>query len=176
MLANEIYIRFTSKVEAFGADECWLDVTNSKELFGEGVEIANKIRETVKAETGLTVSCGVSFNKVFAKLASDKADADAVFEITKDNYKQILYDLPCNDLMGIGKKTYPKLRNYNIKTIGDLAKADPLLMKRNFGKVGLKMITDAKGEDNEPVREYVESRVKCKHRTWHDGDKGHSDL
>ncbi|MCL2371004.1 MAG: DNA polymerase IV [Firmicutes bacterium] len=157
-LANEIYIRYTSKVEAYGADECWLDVTNSKKLFGSGKEIADDIRKIIKQELGLTVSCGVSFNKIFAKLASDMADPDATLEITKDNFKEKLYNLPCDKLMGIGRKTYPKLLDYNIRTIGDLALANPIMMKRNFGINGLKMIQFAKGEDNEPVREYVESR------------------
>ena len=86
-----IYYRFTNQVESFGIDECWLDVTHSQKLFGDGMQIAERIRQTVKDELGLTISVGVSFNKTYAKLGSDLAEPDAVMAITLENYQQLIY-------------------------------------------------------------------------------------
>ena len=101
----EIYQRYTDMVEPFGIDECWLDVTGSTVLFGSGEEIANKIRKTVKKELGLTISVGVSFNKVFAKLGSDMKKPDAVTVISRENFKEKVWPLPVSDLLFVGAKT-----------------------------------------------------------------------
>ena len=106
---NDIYARYTDMIEPFGIDESWLDVTASQRLFGNGFAIADRIRNEVKREIGITVSIGVSFNKVFAKLGSDYKKPDAITIIGKDNYKQIVYPLPASDLLYVGKRTAQEL-------------------------------------------------------------------
>jgi len=155
----DIYVRFTDRVEAFGNDECWLDVTGSRKLFGTGLEIAGKIRETVKAETGLTVSIGVSFNKVFAKMGSDLKKPDAVMAVTLENFKKIIWPMPCADMPGIGRKTAERLFKYGIKTIGEVAAADEKTLKDLFGVNGPRLKLAAQGLDGEPVRLYNEKRA-----------------
>ncbi len=154
----EIYTRFTSQVEPFGPDECWLDVTASTNLFGTGRQIADKIRETVKSETGLTLSAGVSFNKVFAKMASDLRKPDATTVITRVNYRKILWTLPVSDMLMVGRRTTVKLNKLNIFTVGDLANASRAMLKSHFGIIGEKLHDYANGDDVEPVREYVQGR------------------
>ena len=117
-LAKEIYMQYTDMVESFGLDECWLDVTGSRRLFGSGREIAEEIRARVKDELGLTVSIGVSFNKIFAKLGSDYKKPDAVTEFTRENFKELVWPLPAADLLFVGKSTQEALRKYGIYTIG----------------------------------------------------------
>lgn len=121
---KEIYLSYTSEVESFGLDECWLDVTGSGKLFGTGPEIAESIRSRVKSETGLTVSIGVSFNKIFAKLGSDLKKPDAITVIDRNNYKNIVWKLNVGEMLYIGRATLERLRTLGIKTIGDLANAD----------------------------------------------------
>ncbi len=150
-----LYNDFTDMVEPFGADECWLDVTGSQKLFGSGEQIADKIRERVKAESGLTCSVGVSFNKVFAKLGSDLKKPDATTVISRENFKQKIWGLKADEMLMIGRRTYAELIKLNIITIGDLAKADAATLKSRFGINGLRMKAYANGEDMEPVREAV---------------------
>ncbi len=154
----ELYNDFTDMVEPFGADECWLDVTGSQRLFGNGETIANKIRERVKRESGLTCSVGVSFNKVFAKLGSDLKKPDATTVVTRENFKEKLWGLKASEMLMVGRKTFDKLQKLNITTIGDLARADGKMLKNNFGVNGLMLKRYASGEDNEPVREAVKAR------------------
>ena len=148
---RKIYERFTDHIEPFGIDECWLDVTDSQKLFGTGEEIANKIRETVKEEIGITVSVGVSFNKVFAKLGSDLKKPDAVTVITQDNFKQKLWDLPVEDLLFIGRSTKNKLNGIGVHTIGELATTDRAILKRLLGVWGETFYRYANGLDLSPV-------------------------
>lgn len=154
----DIYTDYTCYVEPFGPDECWLDVTGSVKLFGSGAEIAEKIRRRVREDTGLTISVGVSFNKVFAKIGSDLKKPDAVTVITRENFKDRLWNLPVSDMLMVGRKTTAKLNKLNVKTIGDLAKANDEMLSYHFGINGKKMKDNALGLDNEPVREYVKSR------------------
>lgn len=154
----DIYTRFTSQVEPFGPDECWLDVTASTRIFGTGKQMADSIRETVKAETGLTLSAGVSFNKVFAKMASDLRKPDATTVVMRTNYKRVLWELPVSEMLMVGKRTAAKLNKLNIYTVGDLAAADVNMLKSHFGIVGEKLHASANGNDSEPVREYVDRR------------------
>lgn len=159
-LAKSIYCRYTDQVEPYGMDECWLDITGSK-IFGTPEEIANEIRETVKFELGLTISVGVSFNKVFAKLGSDLKKPDAVTVISKDTFQDTIWDLPVGDLLGVGRATQRKLYQYNVKTIGDLAQRDPNFLLRKFGKNGLTLWAFANGEDYSVVHDKdFESPVK----------------
>ena len=150
-IVNSIYRRYTNQVEPFGMDECWLDVTGSTSLFGSGREIAEQIRKTVKEETGLTVSVGVSFNKIFAKLGSDLKKPDAVSEITRDNFRQTAWQLPAECLMGVGRATSKKLTRQCIRTIGDIANTPPEYLERMLGKCGLILHRHANGIDNSPV-------------------------
>lgn len=159
--AREIYSRYTDMVEPFGIDECWLDVTGSTILFGSGEEIANKIRNDIKRELGLTISVGVSFNKVFAKLGSDMKKPDAVTVISKENYKQKVWPLPIGDLLFVGKSTNEKLKSIGITTIGDITMCDDKTLTRMLGKNGITLKQHAFGEDDTPVIPYtVESKPK----------------
>lgn len=154
----KLYNDYTDMVEPFGADECWLDVTGSQRLFGDGCAIADAIRARVKAESGLTCSVGVSFNKVFAKLGSDLKKPDATTVIDRQNYKTLVWRLDACEMFSVGRRTYEQLKKLNIFTIGDLANADPGLLKNHFGINGLKMKAYACGEDTDPVREAVKER------------------
>ena len=153
-----IYARYSPRVEPFGSDECWLDCTGCEALFGTGEEIAGTLRRVVKEETGLTISVGVSFNKVFAKLGSDLKKPDATTVISKENFRQMLWHLPADQMLSVGRKTYETLKKMNIVTIGDLAAADPAMLKKTFGVLGPKMRDNALGLNTDPVREYGKSR------------------
>lgn len=154
----ELYTRFTSQVEPFGPDECWLDCTGSTRLFGDGEEIAKRILAEVKKETFLTVSVGVSFSKPLAKLCSDAAEPDGYFTATRDDYREKLWKRDVGDLMMVGRKTVPVLNRLNIHTIGDLALADEKLLSSVLGVNGVKLKHAALGDDGEPVREYDKRR------------------
>lgn len=148
----EIYARYTEKIEECSIDECALDMTESTFLFGNGYEIAERIRKEVKEELGLTVSIGVSFNKVFAKLASEMKKPDAVTEITEENYREIVWKLPVGDLLFVGKSTAETLGKIGVRTIGDLASVDESILSRFLGKRGRQLRVYARGEDQEPVK------------------------
>lgn len=150
-LINDIYYRFTDMVEPFSIDESWLDVTASQRLFGSGKEIADKIRETVKNELGLTLSAGVSFNKIFAKMGSEYRKPDATTIITRENYKKLLWPLPVDELFSVGASTAEKLCSLGIKTIGDLAASDILWLEKQLGKYGRMIYEYANGLENSPV-------------------------
>lgn len=156
-LAQEIYYQYTDQIEPFGLDECWLDVTNSKELFGNGLQIARSISQRVKNELGLTLSIGVSFNKVFAKLGSDLKKPDAITVVSENNYTVLVHKLPARNLLGVGPATERKLAKYNIQTIGDLAHTDPAFLQSKLGINGIKLWSWANGLDNGRVRVYGES-------------------
>ncbi len=158
-IINTIYLRYTDLVEPFSIDESWLDVTGSLSKFGmTGKEIADEIRETVKTETGLRQSVGVSFNKIFAKMGSDYKKPDATTVITRENYKDILWPLPARDLIFVGKSTAAKLESLNIRTIGAIAQADPSMLHRVFGKHGDEMYRYANGLEDSPVARYDAAR------------------
>ena len=152
LLVRAIYERFTDVVEELSIDECSLDMTASTRLFGSGEEIAEKIRQTVKEELGLTVSIGVSFNKTTAKLASEFKKPDAVSVVRREDYEKIVYPLPVSDMLYVGKSTAEALQRYGLRTIGDVAKADEATMIKLLGKRGRQLWLCARGEENEPVR------------------------
>ena len=110
--AREIYYDYTDMIEPFGLDECWLDVTGSLSLFGDGKKIADDIRKRMKRELGLTVSVGVSFNKVFAKLGSDMKKPDATTVISSGDFREKIWNLAASDMIFVGKKTEKKLKLY----------------------------------------------------------------
>jgi DNA polymerase-4 len=148
---NEIYARYTDMIEPFGIDESWLDVTASKKLFGGGVEIAERIRQEVKREIGITVSIGVSFNKVFAKLGSDYKKPDAITVISEDNFREIVFPLPASDLLFVGKKTAEQLKLIGVRTIGELAGLSESFLTKKFGKMGEQLYKYSNGLDDSPV-------------------------
>ncbi len=113
----DIYKRYTELVESFGLDEAWLDVTGSRRLFGDGKKIADELRSVVKSETGLTISAGVSFCKVFAKLGSDYKKPDATTVFSRENWKEYIFPMSANSLLYVGKHTEEKLSLLGIKTI-----------------------------------------------------------
>lgn len=155
---RKIYERFTDRIESFGIDECWLDVTASRFLFGDGKTIAETIRETVKRECGVTVSVGVSWNKIFAKLASDMKKPDAVTVISPENYRETAWKLPAGDLLYVGRATAKRLSIFGISTIGDLACADEGMLIQELGKWGKVLYDYANGADSSPVKAMGEER------------------
>lgn len=154
---REVYCEYTDMVEPFGMDECWLDVTGSAALFGSGEKIANELRERIKREFGLTISVGVSFNKVFAKLGSDYKKPDAVTVITPENYRELLWDLPAEDMLFVGRATKSKLNTIGVKTIGELAETSEETLRAIFGKNGTMLHAFANGLDSSPVKRFDEA-------------------
>ena len=150
-LIKNIYRKYTDYIESFGIDECWLDVTHSIKMFGSAEKIANDIRREVKEKSGLTVSVGVSFNKVFAKLGSDLKKPDATTVISRENYKEKIWNLPVENLLYVGRSTQLKLNKINILTIGDLAKTDVNYLYKKFGKWGKILHDYANGLDDSLV-------------------------
>lgn len=150
-LARSVYGRFTDQVEPYGMDECWLDISGTEGIYGSPEAVANKIRETIKFELGLTISVGVSFNKVFAKLGSDMKKPDAVTVINEDSFRETIWGLPASDLLGVGRATKKVLDGYCINTIGDLARTDPNLLKYKLGKNGVDLWRFANGQDHSLV-------------------------
>jgi DNA polymerase-4 len=155
---NAIYARFTDMVEPFGIDESWLDVTGSRLLFGDGVTIADTLRRTVREETRLTVSVGVSFNKVFAKLGSDYKKPDATTLFDREAVERKIHPLPVESLLYVGQAAAKTLHSMYIRTIGELARADKAFVAGRLGKMG-EMIHDyANGLDDSPVAPYGAAR------------------
>ena len=164
---NAIYCRFTDLVEPFGIDESWLDVTGSRLLFGEGPAIADELRRLVREEVGLTVSVGVSFNKVFAKLGSDYKKPDATTVFRREDMEEKIWPLPVSSLLYVGKAAAKTLESMYVRTIGDLARADRDYLVSRLGKMG-EMIHDyALGLDESPVARWGEHReVKSVGNGW----------
>ena len=150
-LTQAIYQRYTDMVEPFGMDECWLDVTGSRAVCGDAMNIAEQIRRSVREELGLTVSIGVSFNKVFAKLGSDMKKPDAITEISSDAFREKVWPLPCSDMIYCGPATTAKLARYGVRSIGDVAACDPVFLKGLLGVNGLGLWSYANGRDNSRV-------------------------
>ena len=150
--AREIYEDYTDQVEPFGLDENWLDVTGSVALYGSPMTIAREISSRIKSELGITASIGVANNKITAKLGSDYKKPDAITRIEQDNYKEIVYPLPVEDLLYVGPATSKKLRAIGIDTIGRLAECPEDVLQRRLGKMGLVLSMFAKGRDVSPVQ------------------------
>ena len=156
-MVNQIYLRYTDLVEPFGIDESWLDITGSMHLFGgDAIAIADSIRAAVKAELGLTLSVGVSFNKVFAKLGSDYKKPDATTLISRENWREIVHPLPVTDLLFVGRAAASLLQGCGISTIGQLARADEETLIRLLGRQGRQLYQYANGLEHSPVRPWHE--------------------
>ena len=152
---RQIYLDYTSQIEPMSLDEAFLDVTGSRSLFGDGETIAHTIRRRVKRELGLTVSVGVSFNKIFAKLGSDYKKPDAVTVFSRENYRALVWPQPAANLLYVGRATAKKLAGIGVHTIGDLAAADPAALHMLLGKMGPMLHAYANGWDRSPVAEYA---------------------
>ena len=161
-MTREIYGEYSDCIEPFGCDEAWIDATHSinmrrsrssDEMNGieEGYKMAQEISARIKKELGITVSIGVSWNKIFAKFGSDYKKPDAITVISPENYRQIVWPLPTSDLLMVGRRTAPKLASMGIHTIGDIANASPELLQNRLGKMGLILYTFANGWDSSPV-------------------------
>ena len=156
---REMYSEYTDRVEPFGLDECWLDMTGIVKDYQEAEEIALEIRQRVKEEFKLTCSVGISFNKVFAKLGSDYKKPDATTVFTDENWKEKIWPLPVSDLLFVGRHTADKLSKINVKTIGDFAKTDGEYINRYLGKAGIALWEYANGLDDSPVAESGYKRI-----------------
>ncbi len=152
--AHEIYLRYTDQVEPFGMDEAWLDVTGSERLFGDGASIADQIREAVKRELGITVSVGVSFTKVLAKLGSDYKKPDAVTVFKRDSYMALTDPLPVSSMIFIGRRTAEELSRFQIRTLGELRQCTRQFLVARFGKVGEMIYDDVNGIERSRVARY----------------------
>lgn len=151
-LVRRIYAQYTDTIEPFGMDENWLSIPyGGGDIEGEGQKIADEIRRKIHSEIGLTVSIGVSFSKVFAKLGSDMKKPDAITTISRNNFREKVWTLPVSDLLYVGKATTRKLANMNITTIGDLAQMDPIHLQSRLGKNGMMLWHFANGTDQSAV-------------------------
>lgn len=152
---HKIYLDYTDLVEPLGLDECWLDVTPSLKVLNKtGVQIANEIRERVKKEFGFTVSVGVSFNKIYAKLGSDLKKPDAVTEISKQHFKELVFPLSLSSIVGVGRKLERKFMLMNIQTIGDFCSLEDQHIAHLMGKTGLALKRNLLGSEEDPVQNY----------------------
>ena len=151
-MAHEIYGEYTDLQEAYGIDESWLDVTESVSIKGDGEKIATEISNRMKSELGITVSIGVSFNKIFAKLGSDYKKPDAITTMHRDEYRKKAWALPASDLLYVGRSTSAKLAKMGIRTIGDLATTDEKILHSQLGKMGDILWAFANGYDDSPVK------------------------
>lgn len=150
-MMRRMYEEYTDRVESFGLDECWLELTDPRVTMAQGANIGHEIRHRVKTELGITVSVGVSFNKVLAKLGSDYKKPDAVTVFAPENYQEKINPLPARDLLYVGPKTGKKLADCGVNTIGDLARAPASMLKSRLGKNGLMLKSFANGLDTSPV-------------------------
>lgn len=156
-VVKDIYREYSNRVESFGIDEAWIDISHMVKSEEEAVAIANNIRSRVVAEVGLTVSVGVSFNKVFAKLGSDLKKPNGTVLISEKNFRDTIWKLPVGDLLYVGKATSKKFEKANIVTIGDLANTDKKYLKVTLGKVGESLWNFANGFDNSMVSNVFDS-------------------
>ena len=157
---NAVYDQYTDLVEPFGIDESWLDVTHSLHLFGgSGREVADTLRDRIREELGLTLSVGVSFNKVFAKLGSDYKKPDATTVISPGNWRDLVWPLPVGDLLYVGAAARDILHQYGVETIGQLAACRPEMLETLMGKMGVQMYEYANGLDRDPVRARCEEEA-----------------
>ncbi len=155
-MARAIYYEYTDLVEPFGLDEAWLDITDSAHLWGGDVErMVCEISNRIKSELGLTVSIGISWNKIFSKFGSDYRKPDGITAITPENYQDIIWPAPVDELLYVGRATRRKLEKWAIHTIGDLACADPDMLARRLGKMGTTLQMFARGEDSTAVKAFV---------------------
>lgn len=149
---KDIYRDYTDRVESFGIDEAWLDLSHTYHLFGsDPLDVAKKIQTRIYNEFGLTVSVGFSDNKIFAKLASDYQKPNGFTVMTQENMNDIVWPLPCEDLLYIGPSTKRKLNDQFIFTIGDIANQTPASLEAVLGSIGSMLWNFANGLDTSEV-------------------------
>ena len=154
----ELLLEYTDKIERFSIDECFLDMTHylmNDTLLNKGKEINRRVRK----ELGFTVNVGVAHNKLLAKMASDFKKPDRVHTLFENEIQNKMWTLPVSELFMLGKRTVPKLHNMQIKTIGDLAKTNKIILQNKFGKHGAMMWEYANGIDNSEVK-YIPEKPK----------------
>lgn len=157
---NAIYDTYTDLVEPFGIDESWLDITHTLHLLGgDPRAVADQLRERIKRELGLTLSVGVSFNKVFAKLGSDYKKPDATTVISRENWRQLLWPLPVGAMLYVGGAAQKLLHQYGVDTLGQLAACKPDMLETLWEKMGPQLLACANGEDQDPVRSLLRGRA-----------------
>lgn len=156
---NDIYKKYTDRVEPFSVDESWLDVTHTLHLFEKsGKDLADRIRREVQQEIGITISVGVSYNKVLAKFGSDYKKPNATTVIGKEELHSLVWPMPVERLLFVGGKTADTLHTMGISTIGQLAEASAEELFYFLGKQGPQLRHYARGEDTEPVHLAEEQR------------------
>lgn len=154
----QLLLEYTDKIERFSIDECFLDMTNylmKDTLLNKAREISKRVKE----ELGFTVNIGVAHNKVLAKMASDFTKPDRIHTLYAKEIPKKMWTLPVSELFMLGRKTVPKLYNLQIKTIGDLARADKALLEKKLGKHGGMIWEYANGIDDSEVK-YQEEKPK----------------
>lgn len=151
----DIYSSYTDKIEQFGIDECWLDITGSMRIFESADNVAQLIRQRVKDELHITVSIGISFCKIFAKIGSDLKKPDAITKITRQNYKQILYPMPINTIIGIGRRIEKTLHRMNVYSLQDYVNLPSALILAKFGKLGIELKEKLEGFDTSDVKKDI---------------------
>ena len=147
-----IYEKYTDRVESFGIDECWLDMTGTLKFFGDAKTVADKIRQEVRETLGITISVGVSFGKLLAKLGSDLKKPDATTILSLENYREIVYPMPIKAVIGIGNRLERRYNQIGVFTLGDLSQVPDSILKKKFGKLGLELKQKLLGNDFEPVK------------------------
>lgn len=147
---NALYLEYTDLVEPYSVDESYLDITHISSR--TGADVAGEIRRRVREEVGITVSIGVSFCRCFAKLASEFNKPDGTGVILRADMERIVWPRPAGELLYVGKRTVEALAKLGIRTIGDLAQAEPELLARKLGKHGTQIWRYANGLDDSPVR------------------------
>ena len=154
---HKIYLEYTDQVEPLGLDECWLDVSSSSKVLGKtGEEIAFEIKERIKKEFGITVSVGVSFSKIFAKLGSDLKKPDAVTVLTRENFKEKTYQLPLNSIVGIGRRLEKKFTSMNVLTIEDFVNLEDSYLQKITNKTGVELKHALLGEFDHKIASYYD--------------------
>ncbi len=156
---NAIYCSVTDQVEPFSVDESWLDVTGSRNLFGDGPTIADELRRRIREELGITISVGVSDNRYWAKLGSDYKKPDATTVITRDNVAELLHPLPIRDMLFVGRAAEQTLRRYGVMTIGQLAALPQSMLAKWLGKHGEGLYDMVHGVDHSPIRRWGEGEA-----------------
>lgn len=153
-LARELYAEYSDRVESFGPDECWVDVSGRVDAWEQGAVLADEIRGRIRTELGITASVGVSFCKVFAKLGSDMKKPDATTVISREDFREKVWPLAADEMIYIGRATFAKLARYGIETIGEVAQADVGMLRSFLGKNGVTLWNWANGRDDSEVRQY----------------------
>lgn len=160
----QIAYNYSPLVEAMSIDECFMDITGSKQ-FGSPLEIAEDIQKRIRDELHLPCSIGVAPNKLLAKMASDMKKPNGISVLRKRDVQRLLWDRPCAYMYGIGSRTGERLRKLNIATIGELAAADEQFLTKHFGVYGSWLKRAANGIDDSPVNPEREQSKSIGHTT-----------